>query len=162
DEQGRTDFAGVMACMCTHYGSDKGAKDISRVLRMPGFLHRKNPEEPYMVRVVGGNRRRYTRAQITAAFPAPEKARAHGHAGTGDSEAHAELVRQVLTGENYHGALTALAWRQIGAGMPAGQVVEKTARHYAQHPQRAPRRALAGTLRRDPQLGQQRLGKAGG
>jgi hypothetical protein len=126
DEQGKRDFAGVMACMVARYGSDQGAKDISRVLRMPGFLHRKNPNEPHMVRVVGGNRRRYTRAQIVAAFPAPEKARANGHAGTaGASEAHAELLRGVLTGENYHGALTALAWRQIGAGMPAGQVVEQ-------------------------------------
>src|SRR5262245_44800602 len=125
DEQGRADFAGVMRCMVERYGCDKGAKDISRVLRMPGFLHRKNPDEPHMVRVVDGNRRRYTRAQIVAAFPAPEKARANGHAsGTGDSEAHAELVRQVMTGENFHGALTALAWRLTG-GMPAGQVVEQ-------------------------------------
>ena len=83
DEQGRTDFAGVMACMCAQYGSDAGAKDISRVLRMPGFLHRNNPDEPHMVRVVGGNRRRYTRAQIarhraaaaTLALAAPATAR---------------------------------------------------------------------------------------
>jgi hypothetical protein len=125
DEQGRADFAGVMACMVAHYGSDKGAKDISRVLRMPGFLHRKNPDEPHMVRVVDGNRRRYTRAQIMAAFPTPEKARANENAAGNDCEAHAELVRQVLSGENFHGALTSLAWRLIGGGMPAGQVVEQ-------------------------------------
>ena len=127
DEQGRKDFAGVMACMVAAYGSDKGAKDISRVLRVPGFLHRKNPAEPHMVRIVGGNRRRYTRAQIMEAFPPPEKTaapRGNGHAGGSDSESHAELVRQVLAGENYHGALTQLAWRHIGARMPAGQVVE--------------------------------------
>jgi len=126
DEQGRRDFAGVMACMVANYGSDKGAKDISRVLRLPGFQHRKNPAEPHIVRIVGGGRWRYPRARILAAFPAPErttKAHANGQ-GTGNSEAHAELVREVLTGENYHSALTALAWRQIGTGMPAGQVVE--------------------------------------
>jgi hypothetical protein len=33
-------------------------------------------------------------------------------------------VHQVLTGENFHSALTALAWRHISAGMPAGQIVE--------------------------------------
>ena len=42
DEQGRTDFAAVMERMVASYGSDKNAKDISRVLRVPGFLHRKD------------------------------------------------------------------------------------------------------------------------
>ncbi len=128
DEQGRKDFAGVMATMVAAYGSDKGAKDISRVLRVPGFLHRKNPDEPHMVAIVGGCRRRYTRAEIFAAFPPPAQktpaARANGHVGDGHSEAYAELVRQVLTGDNYHSALVSLAWRQIGAGMPGGQTVE--------------------------------------
>jgi hypothetical protein len=38
DAQGRKDFEGVMQCMVESYGSDKNAKDISRVLRLPGFL----------------------------------------------------------------------------------------------------------------------------
>ena len=72
DEQGRVDFAGVMERMVETYGSDKGAKDISRVLRLPGFLHRKadkGPVVPFMVRIVQASGRRYTRAQILAAFP---------------------------------------------------------------------------------------------
>ena len=131
DEQGRKDFAGVMVRMVASYGSDKGAKDISRVLRVPGFLHRKNPAEPHMVRMVGGNHLRYPRGQILEAFPPVEKKARSDRAGNsqgngydGDSESHAELVRQVLTGENYHSALTSLAWRYIGSGMHAGQIVE--------------------------------------
>lgn len=127
DTQGRSDFAGVMACMVANYGSDNGAKDISRCLRMPGFQHRKDPDNPHMVRLVGGNRRRYTRAAILKAFPPPESSvipRGNGHASV-SGESHAELLRQVLTRENYHSALTALAWRQVGAGMPGGQVVEQ-------------------------------------
>ena len=42
DERGRADFAAVMERMVESYGSDKNAKDISRVLRVPGFLHRKS------------------------------------------------------------------------------------------------------------------------
>src|SRR5262249_25146238 len=38
DEQGRADFAAVMERMVESYGSDKNAKDICRVLRVPGFL----------------------------------------------------------------------------------------------------------------------------
>ena len=34
------------------YGSDPNAKDISRVLRLPGFDHRKNPAQPHRVRIV--------------------------------------------------------------------------------------------------------------
>jgi hypothetical protein len=69
DERGRRDFAGVIQRMIADYGSDPGAKDISRrVLRVPGFQHRKNPTDPHMVTIVGGCRRRYTRAAILEAF----------------------------------------------------------------------------------------------
>jgi hypothetical protein len=129
DEQGHKDFAGVMARMIASYGSDPGAKDISRVLRLPGFLHRKNPDDPHLVRIVGGCRRRYSRAQILEAFPPPVKTPpppgSNGHARDGESETHAELVRQVLTGEHYHPALCALAYRLVGSGMPTRQVEEQ-------------------------------------
>jgi hypothetical protein len=52
DEQGRTDFAKVMERMVESYGCDNNAKDLSRVLRIPGFLHRKDPTQPHMVRIV--------------------------------------------------------------------------------------------------------------
>ena len=55
--------------MVESYGSDKQAKDISRVLRVPGFLHRKDPTAPHVVRLVSEGGRRYTRAAIIAAFP---------------------------------------------------------------------------------------------
>jgi hypothetical protein len=67
DEQGRGDFTAVMERMIASHGSDKSAKDISRVLRVPGFLHRKH--EPFMVRIVDAPGYRYARAEIMAAFP---------------------------------------------------------------------------------------------
>ena len=51
------------------YGSCGGAKGINRVLRLPGFLHRKNPAAPFMVRIVKASGARYTREQIMKAFP---------------------------------------------------------------------------------------------
>jgi hypothetical protein len=71
DEQGRADFAAVMDRMVESYGSDKNAKDISRVLRLPGFLHRKNGP-PHQVRVIDESGRRYSRAEIIGAFPPVE------------------------------------------------------------------------------------------
>jgi hypothetical protein len=41
DEEGRNDFAGVMARMVQDYGCDKQAVDLARVLRLPGYLNRK-------------------------------------------------------------------------------------------------------------------------
>ena len=73
DERGRTDFAAVMERMVESYGSDKNAKDISRVLRLPGFLHRKG--KPHLVRIVEASGRRYSRAEIIAAFPPVERAK---------------------------------------------------------------------------------------
>jgi hypothetical protein len=69
DEQGRADFAAAMERMVASYGCDKNAKDISRVLRVPGFLHRKDPLNPHMVRIVHESNRRYTREEILRAFP---------------------------------------------------------------------------------------------
>src|SRR5262249_28626443 len=40
-----------------------------RVLRLPGFLHRKDPTRPHMVRIVENSGRRYTREEILRAFP---------------------------------------------------------------------------------------------
>src|SRR5262249_30401214 len=73
DEQGRRDFDAVMARMVESYGSDNGAKDIARVLRLPGFLHRKDPTRPHMVHIIEASGRRYTREEIMRAFPPVER-----------------------------------------------------------------------------------------
>jgi hypothetical protein len=57
-----------MARMVETYGSDKNAKDIARVLRVPGYLNRKRGT-PHLVRIVDANGRHYTRAEICEAFP---------------------------------------------------------------------------------------------
>jgi hypothetical protein len=72
DEKGRADFAAVMERMVESYGSDKNAKDITRVLRLPGFLHRKNGS-PHLVHIIEASERRYSRADIIAAFPPVER-----------------------------------------------------------------------------------------
>jgi len=79
DEQGVRDFDDVMGRLVADYGSDKQAKDLSRVLRVPGFLNRKRKKAEDaprcdVVRIVEVYRH-YTRAQIMTAFPAIEKRR---------------------------------------------------------------------------------------
>lgn len=66
DKDGRADFANVMARMVASYGCDNGAKDIVRVLRVPGFGNQKRGG---IVQILDANGQRYTRAEILAAFP---------------------------------------------------------------------------------------------
>lgn len=71
------EFAGVMNCMVNSYGSDNAAKDVSRVLRLPGFYHtklglKKKHKWP-LVKIVGGKGKRYPWEKIKKKFPPQEK-----------------------------------------------------------------------------------------
>ncbi len=68
-----TTFASIMYRLVADYGADPQAKDAARILRIPGFLHQKNPNRPHLVRVIGGSRRRYRTADLIAAFPPIER-----------------------------------------------------------------------------------------
>jgi hypothetical protein len=46
------EFAAVQLRMVDDYGSDPNAKDLSRVLRLPGFYHQKNPQAPHLVKII--------------------------------------------------------------------------------------------------------------
>lgn len=50
------------------YDGDKKAKDLARILRTPGFMHLKNPLEPFPVRVVMYNKVQYTESQMLKAY----------------------------------------------------------------------------------------------
>ena len=46
------EFKAVMTTMVKQYGSDPNARDLARVLRLPGFFHQKDPQNPFMVLIV--------------------------------------------------------------------------------------------------------------
>ena len=79
DGRGKADFAAAMEGVL-RLGADPGAKDVARVLRLPGSWHLKG--KPHLVRIIEADGRRYTRASILEAFRLPpnERARANGHA----------------------------------------------------------------------------------
>jgi hypothetical protein len=56
-----------------HFKADPRAKDVSRLLRVPGFLHQKDPRSPFLVRVVSWEGCAYTEAEMMYAFRAPKK-----------------------------------------------------------------------------------------
>ena len=114
DEQGRADFAAVMERMVESYGCDKNAKDISRVLRLPGFLHRKDPAaQSHMVRVEENRERRYTREEILRAFPPVQREKPQQrefHPGDCDEVRIAEAVRAIPSDDRD-------IWLQIGMSL---------------------------------------------
>jgi putative DNA primase/helicase len=64
----------IMATMVHEYGSDPNAKDRSRVLRLPGFYHQKNPDQPHLVRIVQeSGETRYSLAEIAKLIPPAQK-----------------------------------------------------------------------------------------
>ena len=53
------------------YGSDPNARDIARVLRLPGYYHNKNPSEPFLSRLLSANQiPPYTLDEVLRAFNA--------------------------------------------------------------------------------------------
>lgn len=50
-------------------GADKNARDLCRILRVPGYLHLKDPANPFRVRVIWKNSALYTEQQVYSRMP---------------------------------------------------------------------------------------------
>lgn len=88
----------VLERLVPFFGADKNARDLCRILRKPGYLHLKDPAEPFLVRTVWRHSVSYTERQLAQAFPwVPDKKaqrQAHNEARTA---AAAELARSNAT-----------------------------------------------------------------
>jgi hypothetical protein len=63
----------VLERLVPWFGADKNARDIARILRVPGYLHLKDPSTPFLVRRCpirnAPKRIAYTERQLADAFP---------------------------------------------------------------------------------------------
>lgn len=67
-------FEGVQQTFIDQYGSDSNAKDVSRVLRLPGFYHLKDPDNPFKVRIVHeSGKQSYAADELLNAIPPTER-----------------------------------------------------------------------------------------
>ena len=116
-------FERVQRALARRFGGDPSVHDLPRVLRVPGFLHRKN--EPFLVHTlegIGTTAPPYALAEIVAALKleldAPEQAKqraalhATGKIGEGDRHAHLfrmgrSMARKGLSREAVAAALAA-------------------------------------------------------
>jgi len=60
---------GMMQTMVNDYGSDNNAKDLVRILRLPGFKHQKDPAHPHMVTFKLVKKTPYNWNALIEAFP---------------------------------------------------------------------------------------------
>jgi len=63
------EFELVMQTMIDKHGNDKGVRDLARVLRLPGFNHMKDKENPFRVEAIGGSFKTHSWEKIKIAFP---------------------------------------------------------------------------------------------
>jgi RepB DNA-primase from phage plasmid/Primase C terminal 2 (PriCT-2)/AAA domain len=94
DELSPEQHQAIMRAMCEGYGSDPNAKDLARVLRLPGTFHRKG--QPHEV-TFAGTERRYTGAELVEAFKAEPQAPTAPEANTVERKpADESTVRDAL------------------------------------------------------------------
>lgn len=58
----------VLERLVPYFGADKNARDMARILRVPGFYHLKNPAEPFLVREVWSWDVAYHEEELARAF----------------------------------------------------------------------------------------------
>ncbi len=80
----------VFASLVPHFGADKNARDIARILRAPGFLHLKDPADPFLVRIIHRFDVGYTEREMWSKFGRETQAES-------DRRVHDEVRREHST-----------------------------------------------------------------
>jgi len=84
----------VLERLVPYFGSDRNARDLCRILRVPGFLHLKDPADPFMCRVAWSHEVSYTERQVADAFPWVADKQAHAAALVEQRRAEAAESRE--------------------------------------------------------------------
>ncbi|MBK8689595.1 MAG: AAA family ATPase [Betaproteobacteria bacterium] len=118
-------FERVQRALARRFGGDPSVHDLPRVLRLPGFLHRKG--EPFLVHTldgIGTTAPPYTLAEIVGALGLELEAQEPGRtANNGDTDT--ELRQHVINGDpgQVYPAMLSLAARYIGRGMAPADAI---------------------------------------
>lgn len=129
----QTEWERVMRSITNNFGGDQNAKDISRILRLPGFTH--NKSEPFDVTFEQITDKIYEWEYIKKIFPLEtgtkstktkeEKSssvQTEGKPVSGGNFDTISAIQQILSAENYHGSLTSLALRYVNKGMDRDEI----------------------------------------
>jgi hypothetical protein len=77
----------VLERLVPYYGADKNARDLARILRVPGYYHCKDPADRYLCQVVHRHQVSYRQVEIAQCYPWVPSEKEH-------RQAHSEARRQ--------------------------------------------------------------------
>jgi hypothetical protein len=122
----RDEFAPLQKRLAAHYGGDKAVHDLPRVMRLPGFVHRKR--KPFRSRLVEAHDHLiYSVEEVAAGLQIVDEAKAHdgngGDRSEGSSAGWQQLFDNIRGGRELHDSLRDLAAKMIARGMPDSAVV---------------------------------------
>jgi hypothetical protein len=114
----------VMQTLVNDWGCDPNARDISRIMRIPGTYHLKG--KPFLVTAEYLIKAPYKWGTLLDAFPPTEvKKASHSVKENGESGFDISVVMNALiSGENYHGSLVSLALYYANQGMNEFQITK--------------------------------------
>ncbi|MHA2064834.1 MAG: DNA-primase RepB domain-containing protein [Candidatus Thorarchaeota archaeon] len=116
------EWGGVMNGIANKFNTDGNSKDLVRVLRLPGFFHKK--KEPFQSLYAIMNPKPYSWNEIVQAFPPDANTKPRSVAPTGRVNAQftsfVEARHAIADGSNYHGAIMWLLnhWANSGIKSP--------------------------------------------
>lgn len=114
-------WGAVMNGIANTYDVDGNAKDLVRVLRVPGFSHHKHDAFPTKAWL--GRKEQYSWADIVAAFPPDQNTKPRnltntaGTHGNARFESFAHARESILSGANFHGAIMWLLNHWVNCGI---------------------------------------------
>ena len=105
----------IMRRLIQDYGSDPEAHDLARVLRLPGFLHMKDPTAPHRVELLDCPGWIYSSDQLAAAFPPiePEKPKPFDRSAFNPTA----NIERLLEALSYIDADARENWLRVGAAL---------------------------------------------
>jgi hypothetical protein len=109
----------VMNCIAFTYNTDGNAKDLVRVLRVPGFLH--NKHEPFKSIAYLGSEEKYSWDEITAAFPPSTESKPSVRSDTTHENAKfanfIDARQAIVNGSNFHGSIMWILNHWVNCGI---------------------------------------------
>lgn len=89
-------FGDVQRALAERYGGDPQVANLNRAMRLPGFVHRKDPARPFRSRLVYVSERRYAASELLAAFLPADAGTPSPAAAPAPAEFDAALLEDAL------------------------------------------------------------------
>ena len=65
-------FVEIQKGLIKRLGADEACKDVTRLLRMPGTYHMKDPEKPFLIKIIYKSDKAYTEKKMLCAYQLPK------------------------------------------------------------------------------------------